>query len=90
MILVLTNEGPKTTAIEEIVVGAINEEFQKFRNEYKDATLKLLTMSFGTGGINNVFLDKLTKATVRTNQWKEIRNTAVNQSDGQTDRQTDR
>ena len=85
MILLLTNEGPKTTAIEEIVVGAVNEEFQKFRNEYKDASLKLLAMSFGTDGRNNAFLDKLTKATVRTNQWKEI-----HQSISQTNRQTDR
>lgn len=64
MILLLTNEGPKTSGVEDIVVGAVKEEFEQLRKDY-NTSLKLLIMRFGSESKNKKFFNKLAKATVR-------------------------
>ena len=65
MILLLTDGGRKTRAVEDIIVGAVKEEFEMFRKEFNETSLKLLTLSFGRENKYNKFLKELTRATVR-------------------------
>ena len=65
MILLLTDGGRKTRAVEDIIVGTVKEEFEMFRKEFNETSLKLLTLSFGRENKYNKFLKELTRATVR-------------------------
>lgn len=61
MVLLLTNDGPEKKGVQELVMGAVKEEFQRFRNEFKETSLKLLIMNFGK---EKKFFDELADATV--------------------------
>ena len=65
--LLLTDDGPEKSGLQELVIGGIKEEFQKFRREFNKTSLKLLVLNFGK---DKAFFDQLADATVRNNRKK--------------------
>ena len=66
MILLLTDDGPEKNGLKELVIGAVKEEFQKFRTEFSKTSLKLLVLNFGK---DKTFFDQLADATVRNDRY---------------------